>query len=92
MSKMCELCYDDVMDYENVYNVGYGNCAEWVCEQCFMDFAKEEYPEVCEDYCFVATAIADALGYEYKEVEELTHFWENFNIDHKIDDLKGGDF
>ena len=50
MSNICELCYDEVLDYENLYNVGYGLREEWVCEQCFMDFAKEEYPEICEEY------------------------------------------
>ena len=91
MSNTCELCYGEVLDYENLYNVGYGLREEWVCEQCFMDFAKEEYPEICEEYCFMATAIANALGYEYKTVYPENSF-EDFIIDHKIDDLKGGDF
>ena len=78
MSNTCELCYGKILDYENLYNVGYGLREEWVCEQCFMDFAKEEYPEICE-------------GYEYKTVYPENSF-EDFIIDHKIDDLKGGDF
>lgn len=89
MSKMCELCYDDVMDCENLYNMGYGIHDEWVCEQCFMDFAKEMHGKLCTDLCFVATAIADALGYEYKQVSKFSI--PDFLIDHKIDDLKGGE-
>ena len=86
MSKTCELCYGEVLDCENLYNVGYGTCDEWVCGQCFMDFAKEEHGDVCEEYCFVATAIADALGYEYKQVSKFSI--PDFLVDHKIDELK----
>ena len=89
MSETCELCYGEVLDFENIYNMGYGIRDEWVCEQCFMDFAKEEHEDVCEEYCFVATAIADALGYEYKQVSKFSI--PDFLIDHKIDELKGGD-
>ena len=86
MSETCELCYGEVLDFENIYNMGYGIRDEWVCEQCFMDFAKEEHEDVCKEYCFVATAIADALGYEYKQVSKFSI--HDFLIDHKIDELK----
>ena len=89
MSKTCELCYGEVLDCENLYNMGYGIRDEWVCEQCFMDFAKEEHGDVCEKYCFVATSIADALGYEYKQVSKFSI--PDFLVDHKIDELKGGE-
>ena len=89
MSKTCELCYGEVLDCENLYNVGYRTHDEWVCEQCFMDFAKEEHGDVCEKCCFVATAIADALGYEYKRVSKFSI--PDFLVDHKIDELKGGE-
>ena len=89
MSKTCELCYGEVLDCENLYNMGYGIRDEWVCEQCFMDFAKEEHRDVCEKYCFVATSIADALGYDYKRVSKFSI--PDFLIDHKIDELKGGE-
>ena len=89
MSKTCELCYGEVLDFENLYNMGYGTCDEWVCEQCFMDFAKEMHGKLCTDLCFVATAIADALGYEYKRVSKFSI--PDFLVDHKIDELKGGE-
>ena len=86
MSKTCELCYGEVLDCENLYNMGYGIRDEWVCEQCFMDFAKEEHGDVCEKCCFVATSIADALGYEYKRVSKFSILF--FFFYHKIDELK----
>ena len=89
MSKTCELCYGEVLDCENLYNMGYGTCDEWVCEQCFMDFAKEMHGKLCTDLCFVATAIADSLGYDYKRVSKFSI--PEFLIDHKIDELKGGE-
>ena len=89
MSKTCELCYGEVLDCENLYNVGYRTHDEWVCEQCFMYFAKEEHGDVCEKYCFVATSIADALGYDYKRVSKFSI--PDFLVDHKIDELKGGE-
>ena len=42
--------------------------------------------KLCTDLCFVATAIADALGYEYKQVSKFSI--PDFLVDHKIDDLK----
>ena len=51
-----------------------------------MDFAKEEHGDVCEKCCFVATSIADALGYEYKRVSKFSI--PDFLVDHKIDELK----
>lgn len=90
MSRMCEMCYKEVMDCENIYNVGYKALEEWVCEECFMDYVKEEYAALCEDCCFVATAIADSLGFEYVPVSKFSI--KDFIIDHKIDDLKGGGF
>ena len=54
-----------------------------------MDFAKEEHGDVCEKCCFVATSIADALGYDYKRVSKFSI--PDFLVDHKIDELKGGE-
>lgn len=61
----CARCAESPLEFENLYR--FNGETEWICEDCFMNWAKANYPDICFELCFVATSIADSLNVDYRK-------------------------